>query len=353
MKTTKLLAGCLSVLMLAGCAEKKEVKKPESTVRVEEVKAADGDGVLQYPGRVVSSMDANLSFRVPGLLKRVLVGEGDRVRAGQLIAELDDADYRVQLQATEAEYDQIKADAERVIALYKEGGTTASNYDKARYGLEQITAKLQNHRNQLAYTKLYAPRSGYIQKRFFNTNETVAAGMPVVGMLGDGALEVEISLPARIYVRREALRSFECTLDVLPGEVLPLELISILPNANSNQLYTVRLRLKDTMGKVAPGMSAWVSIRVGAIDTNRVVVPATALLNEQGQSFVYIYNEKNRKVRRTRVDVEKLHTDGTAVVTGNVEAGNQVVSSGVHHITDGEQVNLLEQVSKTNVGGLL
>ncbi len=344
---------CTALLVLTACGGKKQAEERTTMVRVATVQAEAGEGELQYPGRVVSNGDASLSFRVAGQLKRVLVGEGDRVRAGQLIAELDDADYRVQLSATEAEYAQVKADAERVMALYKEDGTTASNYDKARYGLSQVTAKLQNHKNQLSYTKLYAPRAGFVTRKFCDANETVGAGVPIVSLQGDGSLEVEISLPAAMYVRRDEMTRFECTFDVLPGEVVPLQLISILPSANSNQLYTVRLRLPRETGKVAAGMSAWVRVGMTGGGKDRVIVPATSLLSEQGETWVYLYNKEKSAVSRTPVEVAALHTDGTAVVAGEVRAGDQVVSAGVHHIRDGEKVELLAPVSETNVGGLL
>ncbi len=347
------IAGFIGLLVTTGCSSKKETEGKKSIVRVEKVKVADAEGVLQYPGRVVSNADVGLSFRVPGQLKRVLVGEGDRVKAGQLIAELDDTDYRTQLDATKAEYDQVKADAERVTALYKEEGTTASNYDKARYGLEQVAAKLKNHRNQLSYTKLYAPCSGYIQRKFFDANETVSAGMPIVSMLGDGGLEVEINLPAAMYVRRNQLKDYECTFDVLPGKVLNLQFISILPNANSNQLYTIRLRLQDQSGKVAAGMSCWVKVHTEGNSSNHLVVPSTALLSQEGGTFVFLYDQSNHMVKRIPVTVEELHTDGTAVISGDMADDARVVTSGVHHIKDGERVELLAPVSNTNVGGLL
>lgn len=352
-KVFPFFAGMVSLMLMAACSKKNETVKPATTVRVEAARLTDSEGLLQYPGRVVSSNEANLSFRVAGQLKRVYVGEGDKVKAGQLIAELDDTDYRIQLKATEAEYAQIKADAERVMALYKEGGTTASNYDKARYGLDQITAKLQNHRNQLAYTKLYAPCSGKVQTRFFDDNETVGAGMPVVCLMGDGGLEVEINLPAAMYVQRDRLTGFECTFDVLPGETVPLQLISILPNANSNRLYTVRLRMPRETGKVAAGMSTWVKARLSGEGANDVVVPATALLHKCGQTFVFLYNKEKQTVSKQNVEVVRLHSDGTAVISGGVKGGDEVVTSGVHHISDGEKVELTAPMSKTNIGGLL
>ena len=264
-----------------------------------------------------------------------------------------DSDYKVQLDATKAEYAQIKADAERVIALYGEGGTTASNYDKARYGLEQIEAKLKNHTNQLAYTRLYAPFSGYVQDKFFDSSETVAAGMPVLSLLGTGALEVEINLPATSYVHRADFCDFNCTLDVIPGQTLPLRQVSILPQANSNQLYTMRLRFTQTDSRIAPGMATWVTITT--CDSTRTVVdvPTTALLQEGGHSYVYLYDEGKESVKKIEVSIEKLRTNGMATIEGDVKAGDQVVTSGVHHISDGEKVRLLVPVSKTNVGGLL
>lgn len=104
-----------------------------------------------------------MAFKLNGTLMQVHVGEGDRVRKGQLIAELDPRDYRLQLEATEAEYLNIKSEAERVMALYADSVGTADAYDKARFGLQQITAKYENARNQLADTKIYAPFDGYVQ----------------------------------------------------------------------------------------------------------------------------------------------------------------------------------------------
>ncbi len=353
MRILRLIPCILAILLIFGCKEKENATRQSPVVKIDTVRSEKGSGELQYPGRVVSSSDANISFKVAGTLKRVYVDEGERVKAGQLIAELDPTDYQIQLNATKAEYAQIKADAERVIGLYKDGGTTASNYDKARYGLEQIEAKLQNHKNQLSYTKIYAPFAGTVDKKFFDSNETVGAGMPVVSILGSGLPEVEVNLPATSYVHKDNFFGYSCTLDVLPGEVLPLKLISIMPQANANQLYTMRLKLEHNSKEIAPGMSTWVTIRSNNAFSGWVVVPCTALVAEKSKSYVYIYSDRSKEVKKVEVQVQKLHTDGTAVVLGELHDGDLVVSSGAHHVRDGVKVQLLAPVSSTNVGGLL
>ena len=123
---------------------------------------------------------------------------------------MDPRDYELQLQAVEAEYLSIKAEAERVMALYDQNVATADAYDKARYGLQQITAKYENARNQLADTKLYAPFDGYVKRRRFDPPTVVAAGMPVITFLSGKNPEVELFIPASTYIRRREIASFAC-----------------------------------------------------------------------------------------------------------------------------------------------
>lgn len=84
------------------------------------------------------------------------------------------------------------------------------------------------------------------KKRLFDSHETLAAGMPVVSMISEGKPEVEINLPAAEYIRREQFTSYHCTFDIYSGQQYPLNLISVTPKANANQLYTMRLQLERT-----------------------------------------------------------------------------------------------------------
>lgn len=345
----------LLILMTATACSGNKTERTERdiVVKVDTVRAEGQSKALQLPGRIIPASEVNASFKVAGTLRKVYVNEGSRVAAGQLLAEIDPVDYQVQLSATEAEYAQIKADAERVMGLYADGATTASNNDKARYGLQQIEAKLQHHRNQVAYTKIYAPFSGVVQKRYFDGGETVAAGMPVVSVLSDGDMEVEVNLPAASYMHREKFASYTCTLDILPDETFGLKLISILPKANANQLYTMRLRFDKKNAQIAAGMNAWVTVKTSGEGSDMVRIPTTALLEDGGKCYAYKYNASSGKVSRTEVKVSSLRSDGTAVVEGQLMEDELVVSTGVHHLKDGDKVRLLAPVSKTNVGGML
>ena len=356
MKTLSLLIAALLIgSILTSCGEQVKDTDKTKTVKTDTVRIEGSQTLLQYPGKVKASEDINLAFRVSGTIQRILVKDGQAVRAGQLLAELDPSDYQIQLDATEAQYKQVKSEAERVIALYKDGGTTPVAYDKAVYGLKQITALYEHHKDELSYTKLYAPFNGYIQKHLFKTHETVGAGMPVLSMVSQGAPEVEINLPAAEYIRRELFNDYQCTFDIYPDKVFPLKLIGITHKANANQLYTMRLQLM-TEGLPMPsaGMNTMVSIYLNNENTSEMNVSSGAVLQKDGQSGVFVYHPQNQTVNFRKVNLIRLTNDGRAIITSNeLKAGDIVVSAGVHRISDGEKVRPLPNTTQTNVGGLL
>ncbi len=322
-----------------------------------EVKGTSGEHTLSYPGKTHAEQRANVAFRVSGPIRKMNVNVGDHVRKGQVIAELDDRDYRTQLAATQAEYDNIKADAERVIAMYNEENATASNYDKARYGLEQITQKLNNHRNQLADTKLLSPIDGYIDDKLHETGETIGAGMPVYSISSSGDVEIEIFLPAADYANIDKFKSFYCSFDVDKERTYPLRIERARHDANANQLYSVILKLTDKLSKgdkITPGMSTLVYATVGNDGENvSVRIPSTAVINKDGKTIVYVYNPHSHTVKRRTVTVESLNNDGTSTISNGLRIGETVVSAGVRHLNDGDKVKTMPEQPATNVGKIL
>ena len=343
------------MVMSASCSHNSKETRRMQTVKIDTVFSVEGQTPLQFPGKVKAAQDVNLSFRVSGTIGKICVEDGARVRKGQLLAQLDPTDYRIQLEATEAEYQQVKAEAERVMALYKDNGTTPNANDKAVYGLKQITAKYKHHQDQLAYTRLYAPFSGYVQKRLFEAHETIGAGMPVISMVSAGAPEVEINLPAAEYIRRNRFNRYHCTFDIYPGETYPLQLISVTPKANANQLYTMRLQLIPGKQAVpSPGMNAMVTIFCDTDRSGTLSVPTSAILQKDGKSYVFIYNASDHTVHNCEVSVLRLTNDGYSLISSDgLQPGDKIVSSGVHHIENGETVKTLPEITHTNIGGLL
>ena len=260
------------------------------------------------------------------------------------------------MQATEAEYEQVKAEAERVIAVYNEGSTTAAAYDRARYGLQQITQKLNNHRNQLHDTRLVAPISGFIQQKYHESGETVGAGMPVVRIFGGNDVEIEIHVPASDYARQDQFTSASCSFDVLPGQTFPLHIVSFSKEANASQLYTVRLGISGNYdrSKITAGMSTMVYASYHMPNERNIVkIPSTALLHTDDTTLVYVVNAQTSTVEARTVELGEMDLEGNIQIVKGLKPGETVVTAGVRYLSDGQKVKEIEPTSKANVGGLL
>ena len=319
-----------------GCSGRPEGAVRLPIVRIDTVGVYGTPRTVQFPGCVRAAQEVNAAFKVGGTLRTIFAEEGEFVRRGAPLAALDARDYRLQAEAAEAEYKRVKAEAERVMALYADGAATPDAYDKARYGLQQITAKYENSRNQLADTEIRMPFDGYVQKRLFDPSTVVGAGMP-----------------GSEYVRRSEFDGFEAAFDFWPGKRIPLRLRSISPKANANQLYTLRLGVPaDLRPLPSPGMNTMVTIVCRPSGAAQVAVPAVALFDDGDRTCVWICREDSTVVSR-EVRVERLQTGGEAVVGAGLAAGERIVTSGVHRLREGEKVAPLPGVTKTNVGGLL
>ncbi|MGN0224069.1 MAG: efflux RND transporter periplasmic adaptor subunit [Muribaculaceae bacterium] len=346
-----------AVALVATAACKRSDAEADASVAVQlfTVESGTTGAVSEYPGRVKAAEEVNMAFKVSGNLLRVLPEEGAYVRSGQLLAELDPRDYQLQYDATLAEYNKVKAEADRVIRLWGDSAVSADAYDKARYGLQQITAKLDNARNQLEYTRLTAPFDCYVQRRLFEPPSVVSAGMPVVMLISAGAPEVEINLPASAYRNRQHIAGFSARFGA-DAEATRLPLISYAPQANANGLYSVRLAVPSTVAeRPTPGMSVMVSVQFNATESTSadtsVTIPSAALFEREGRSMVWVYADSTVTARE--VTVEVLHVDGSASVSNGLQGGERVVSAGVHSLSEGQRVHPLPQASSTNVGGLL
>lgn len=344
----------VTLLLLSSCdTQQKKTETPLPSVRLATVQVSAGSQKNSYPGRTQAAETSNAAFRVSGTLASVPVKVGQHVRKGQVLARMDSRDYEVQLKAITAEYESTKAECERVIALYEDNGTSQNNYDKARYGLEQITMKYQYAKNQLEDCVLQAPFDGYVQAVLHQSHETIGEGMPVVSLFASNGTEVVIYIPAVEYMRREEFSRFRASFAAMPGKVYNLRLLTISQKANANQLFEMHLLLEDDDNQITPGMTAIVDILYKENDLAPVEIPSSAVFEDNGQNCVYLYDVGSGTIHKTAVRISSLERNGYIRVVKGLDAGQKVVSAGVHHLSDGMQVVPVSKTSKTNVGGLL
>lgn len=350
-----LAAGLAVASLLCGCGgEAEKASGPIHSVMCVRPVPEGGQTVKTLYGVVREVGEVNVGFKTPGQISRICVKEGDYVRKGQLVAQLDDADYKLGVEAAQIQFSQLSREVERMKRLHESKSLSGNDYDKALAGLKQVEVQLQTNRNKLDYTRLYAPADGVVQAVNFEPSEMVDAGTPVVVLMESGGFEVEADMPQDVYMRLGKLTEATCHTSAIQGEPMPMRLSWVVPKADGSQLYKVRLAFEGKADdRLTAGMNVEVDVQLSdSVAGSQYVLPLHALFQDGGRTFVWTV-DKDSVVHRTAVDVTRLDGEAHAVVKAGFKGDERIVRAGVHTLREGEKVRILAEPSDTNVGGLL
>lgn len=349
----RILIMMTAVCLLCACGERREEAFRRSVWLTTPAQQKPTE-TIQLSGIVREAHEISLGFKTAGQIARVLVKEGDRVRKGQLLAELDAADYRLAVEAAQIQYDQMKGEAARAARLLEQQSMSKNDYEKLSAGLKQLEVQLKAKQNQLDYTKLYAPADGYVQTVNFSPSEMVDAGTPVFTFLDVSHMEVSADLSVKEYMRRGHFSGFYC-LPADGGERIPMKFLSLTPKADGNQLYQLRLVFDASAGsRLTAGMNVGIGVEIAAESASQCLsIPLSAVFQDGGSSCVWVFNKADSTVTRRAIQTDGVDPEGRLRVVGGLSGDENVVRAGVHSLHDGEQVRVLSEAPATNVGGLL
>ena len=309
--------------------------------------------VKSYSGIVREAHTINLGFKTAGQIERIHVKEGDFVRKGQLLAELDDADYRLGVDALQIQYDQLKDEVERTKRLFGQKSVSANDYEKAIAGLKQLGIQLQANKNKLDYTKLYAPTDGYVQSVNFSPAEMVNTGTALLTLLDVSHMEVVANIPASEYLSRDHFSRYYCSVAGI-DKTFPMEMLSLTPKADGNQLYQLRLTFAEKPdNRLTAGLNAQIDIVVADnASTKSYALSPHAVFRDKEANCVWVF-ETDSTVSKRHVKLDRIDSEGRIVITEGLTGEERIVRAGVNVLREGEKVRVIESPSKTNVGGLL
>jgi RND family efflux transporter MFP subunit len=323
-------------------------------VKVINVQKADSLIRRDFSGVIREAGEANLAFRVAGPIQEIFVEEGDFVQKGQPVAQIDPRDYEVQLAAAKAQYEQVQSESERIVELHTRNSVTANDFEKAIAGKRMAQAKLKNAEDQLTDTQLIAPFTGYIQEVNYEPGEIVNAGMPVVSLIDVSYFVVEVDIPVFLYLYRDRFASFACSQKLIPGIEFPLELSGYAKKANSNQLYTLYLRMNPELSKeLAPGMDVRVSVILPCETENPLYIPLKALYRKDNKTYVWVYDPDSGRVHSREVRTGRLEGEDGIRIAEGLDGSEMVVTAGIHTLSENLEVERIRPDSETNIGGLL
>ncbi|HUS65858.1 MAG TPA: efflux RND transporter periplasmic adaptor subunit [Kofleriaceae bacterium] len=283
-------------------------------------------------GRLGYSAETRLAFKVGGVVARVAVDAGDRVRKGQVLARLDPREIDAQVSGAESGRVKAERDLERARLLARDRVVPEEVVQNAATAAEVARATASAARFNRRFAEIVAPADGVVLARLVEQGEVVGPGAPVLvlGAAGAGRV-VRAGVADRDVVRLAAGDVAEVTLDALPGRRLSGTVAEIAPAATTGTgLFEIEVRIDDAGVAPAPlaaGMIARVAVSPRAAET-MTTVPIAALVDADGtRGLVYALGADRASVEPRPVDIAFLAGEHVAL-RGGLDGVAEVVTDG-------------------------
>jgi membrane fusion protein, multidrug efflux system len=343
------------LLALSACSKPAPAPEPVRSVKVVEVTASGLESYHEYAGEVKARVESRLGFRVAGKLVQRPAEVGQRVKAGQVLAQIDPQDYKLAAEAARAQVaaastnrDLAAADFKRFQALKDQNFISGAVLERretalkaAQAQLEQAQVQLKSQGNQAAYATLVADVSGIVTAVEAEPGQVVSAGTPVVRIAQDGARDVVFNVP------EDRLRQWAVGTEVsvkrwADNSIVSGRIREIGASADPvTRTFPIKVAV-DAAQSPALGSTVYVQPPSAYAGVQAIRLPTSTLFLQGQSSHVWVLDKATMTVKSTPVQVATA--DGNqAVISGGLVPGMLVVSAGVHVLSPNQKVNIFNE----------
>lgn len=345
---------------LIACSEEKPAPKVIKKVKAMKLGAVESIDRRAFPGKAKAVSEASLSFRVSGQMASRPVNVGDKVKAGDLLASLDDVDFKNAVKVAEGllgEAEAANIDAaknyKRALDIQKSdpGVISAQMIDKAKANdaitaaaRKSAAANLKLAKDRLSYTKILAPFDGEIVAAYVESFETIIAKQRILRIMNPDSMEFVFDVPESLIGYANMVESASVTFDVNTKVSIPATVKEVGREASqSTRTYPVTLLIDNAEEfSVLPGMAGKAFIKAKIPDSDSgLIIPASAIFStdEITNSFVWVIIDD--KVSKRKVTISAPSDFGIKISEG-INSGDWIVVAGVHSLVEGQQVRVLD-----------
>ncbi|MFK7780886.1 efflux RND transporter periplasmic adaptor subunit [Psychroserpens sp.] len=348
------------IFALISCGEK-EVKEEVilRPVKYTEVSYLGGEKSRQFSGTAKTEKIVNLSFRSNGIITKLDMKLGQKVKKDQLLGTLDNVSARLNYESSissknsaESQMNTAKLNLNRMRTLYEKGSASLSDYEAAKNSYRTAVASFESSKrsvaiqqDQIRFGYLYAPEDGVIASVSAEVDENVSPGQ-VVGVLNAGtAIEISLGLPESVINAVKKDMKVKVSFTAIEEEIFNAIITEVAPALDANtSTYPITVMVTDSDERIKSGMAANVLFEFVDDDIKKqlIVVPANAVGEDSNGRFVFLVegNDADKAtVKKQVITIGELTSDGFEVKSG-LKVGQKIATAGLQTLLDGQDVKL-------------
>jgi len=330
-----LTATLLATFVLSGCGRKPAAAAnslPPVSVRTQVAEYKNRVATEDDIGTVRAKLHAVIEAKVSGKIEQMLVVPGQDATNGELLATIDAREIRAQYDEALAVREQAESDLNRATNLFGQNILSQSEYDAAQSKFRVADAAAAAAKTLLDYTKVTAPFAGVITRKDADVGDLAAPGKPLLEMEDPLHLRLEADVPEALVDKVKLGDKLSVRVDALETNLIGV-ISEIAPSADSDsRTFVVKLDLPSVLGLRA-GQFGRVAVPTGEVSALRV--SASAVVQRGDMQLLFVVTDRHAQLRIVKSGAQV--GDEVEIVSG-LNSGEQVVTSGVNDLTDGQPV---------------
>jgi RND family efflux transporter MFP subunit len=358
---SRFLISVFSILLLQACDEAPEPEDREVTRSIKMMTLGGGSGgaTLEYPGTVSAAQSVSLGFEVPGKIIELPITDGKKVTQGELLGQLDPADYESVRNAAESNRRALSAAYSRAKKIFDQGAGSQAEVDKTLRNIQVAKEDLKKAQKALDDTTLKAAFSGEVAKKLADNFQNVQAKETILLLQDITSLEMDVTLPEQDFSRaatglsneeRTRVTQPEIVVSSLPDKRFPARFKSLSTAADPvTRTYAGTFAFDNPPDiNILPGMTAKVILhlpeeKLAEVGMAGFMVPVSAVAADgQGGAYAWRVDPDTMRVARVPVTLGGMVGEDVRILNG-LAAGDRITISGVHHLREGMQVRPLDE----------
>lgn len=293
---------------------------------------------IEALGTAKASESVDITAKVANLVTAIRFIEGQQVRKGDVLVELDGEQARADLAVANAALTESTSQLQRSRELYATKVLSDQQIEQIESTYAANQARVASARSRLSDTVIRAPFNGRVGLRRVSVGSLIAPGTVITTLDDTSTIKLDFTVPETVVAAMQPGLTLEATSVAYPGTTFTGKVASVDSRVDPNtRSVIVRALVPNNAGQLKPGMFLTVHLARGAADL--LVVPEEALLPEQGDVFVYVVRDGTVEKRKIQTGQRRV---GTVQVTAGLQPGELVVTEGTQKLRDGASITVVE-----------
>ncbi len=323
-------------------AEEMRQKKPPINVVTLTLAPTTITDRINLPGYIEPWTRLKLMAKLNGTIIEVLVSEGDRVKKDDILARIEDDDFRISLDRAEAAYNLSKAEYGRDKAMYDKGVSPIATLDSARTAMQKARADYEDARLLLSRTTVTSPMDGIISRMDAKIGLQLSVGDPLAEILQVDRMKGVVGIPESDVRAVRRLDNVELTIQALGDKIFNGKTHFLAPSPQTAaRLYNLELAVQNNAGEVLDGMFIRADIVKERVE-NTLAVPFYSVISRNAEQYVFIEQEGVARKRKVTLGImEKWMVQ----VTAGLYPGDRLLVEGHRDVEDNQSINIIKTLT--------